>query len=179
MKTALTVISTLAATAIAAAFVPTAAGGDDGITLTSSQVAAQSEIAVTPDCLNRVRMAPVAIMTTAGPALAGPVTATTSIYSDGTVILSQFNAITGGSSVIRKQVPRAAVTNLQEDVLAFGALRQCDQPKRVADIPMTTLTVFTDGPTSIAHSVSYWLADGNLRFVEDRIVEFMNAQVLN
>ena len=99
------------------------------------------------------------------------------IYSNGLVILSEASGATGGSAAAQAVVGREQVQDLQRELRGLGAFRICDDQKTVADIPLTTVTVFHGEQSARADSYSYWIGTEEHQRVRDALQSFILEHV--
>lgn len=124
-------------------------------------------------CVDHIQVAPVLQMTHAGYTLTGPVMRSLHVDSSGLVIMSEQNPAGGGSSAQMFHVGPDRVRALAIQLEELEADSLCDARTQVYDVPLTTVTVFSGGADSRAHSYSYWLAEGGQRLVEEEITRFI------
>ena len=111
-----------------------------------------------------------------GSTLLGPLHYRATVYSDGLVTGSDCGGFGGGNSGGTAAASTTSVKKLQEALIAAGGLTLGDQQLTVADVPLTTVTVFgpsrKDGTTK-ANTFSYWLATGAYSQIGALINEFL------
>ena len=138
-------------------------------------------------CPNFIPVEPIVNYDVTGSTLLGPFHYRYTVYSTGFVTLSRQSAtplFEGeiaplGFGATTLSVPKEDVDQLKKDLRAAGAFQLCDQNLFVADIPMTTVTVFAGGTNSLAHTFSYWTGSGSYESVQEVLGEFQAAHFPN
>ena len=113
-------------------------------------------------CQDLLDQEPLVMFDVTGYTLAGLLHEHLCVYDNGVVTISR---VSGGTPIfpLTDAADIAFVTptqarNFHKQLVQGGALRACDEPLAVADLPMTTITVFHRGLTNDrAHTFSYWL----------------------
>ncbi|MFT7076513.1 MAG: hypothetical protein ACJA0P_002530 [Planctomycetota bacterium] len=146
----------------------------DGISASQSN---GFQLVESSDCFDTIQASPVVMMASAGATLLGPQMSSIAIYSNGLVILSEASGATGGSAAAQAVVGREQVQDLQRELRGLGAFRICDDQKTVADIPLTTVTVFHGEQSARAHSYSYWIGTEEHQRVRDALQSFILEHV--
>jgi hypothetical protein len=110
-----------------------------------------------------------------GGTLSGSVDSLLVVYSDGTARLS--SALGGsGNGSSQTAFVGAAARVLQRELVAAGALDQCDQETFVSDTPLSTLTVFGGRSLARSSSFSWFSADSpRLAAIESLLAAFAAA----
>lgn len=133
----------------------------------------QSGISIVPG-LGNFNREPVLIYNVTGSTLAGPFHRQVTVYTDGLVTGGECTGLFGSSSGGTTTVSAAQARKLQKDLVAAGGLKLGDKIQSVADLPLTTVTVFGRGSTT-SNTYSYFLADGDHAAVAQVIFDFVSA----
>lgn len=120
-------------------------------------------------CTNTLPQEPVLMYDVSGFGLGGQIHLHLSLYSNGLASISsapggiifpeQTSGGFGGFFDPKAEmvfVDPAAVAELAENLALAGAFKACDEDAIIADIPLTTVTVFRGETNSRAHTFSYW-----------------------
>lgn len=167
-------LSTVAALAALVASSPLAAPGD-GVSAQRAPVASPLDPGAGNDqCIDSIAVAPVLNVTSAGYTLAGPAMNSLQVYSNGLVVISQQSPVGGGSQAQMFNLSPQRVKDLADQLEELEAGSQCDARHQVYDVPLTTVTVYSSGATSRAHSFSYWIAEGSQQPIADEIQNFIH-----
>ena len=119
--------------------------------------------AVSPDRLTSavlapgIRQEPILNFDVSGSTLTGPFHSRLTVYNSGLITASQCSGFTGGNSAGTGYAAPAQVEKLRRELIDAGGLVLPDQNLSVADIPLTTVTVFNGGTNAKAHTFSYWV----------------------
>jgi len=116
----------------------------------------------TQPCQNTLDQEPLVMFDVTGYSLTGIIHEHLCVYDNGVVTISR---VSGGTPLfpLTNAADVAFVTptqarNLHKSLIQGGVLRACDEPLAVADLPMTTVTLFRSGRTDDrVHTFSYWL----------------------
>jgi len=121
-------------------------------------------------CTNTLPQEPVLIYDVSGFGFGGQIHLHLSLYTNG---LASISSAPGGVIFPEAQttggfggffepkaellyVDPAVVAQLAENLAAVGAFKACDEDAIIADIPLTTVTVFRGETNARAHTFSYW-----------------------
>jgi len=129
------------------------------------------------NCGNFHAREPVLMMDTTGSTLLGLYHRRLSVFTDGSVSMSEMS----GGHITEKYVdaqafyvPNGAIRNLQEDLAAANAFLLCDEPMTIFDAPMTTVTVFRGGTDALAHTFTYFFTGGVYGPVDAVVEKFID-----
>ena len=92
-----------------------------------------------------------------GSTFAGPFHQHLTVYSSGFASIARATSF-GAADAQTAQVPEAAILQLKSDLDALGARTLCDIPTVIADVPLTTITVFSGATDARAHTFSFFLS---------------------
>jgi hypothetical protein len=117
-------------------------------------------------CPNTLEQEPLLIYDVSGYGLAGVIHQHLAVYDNGVVSIS---SVSGGTPIFPSAnkadltyVPPATARDLAKSLVQAGARQICDEDIPVADLPLTTVTLFARGVTDDrAHTFSYWLPLSN------------------
>ena len=167
------------AKSIAASLVPALVAG--AILVTTAPRAETTQVAIGPvSVCNSIDSSPVLIYNFAGGTLTGTLHTQFAVYTNGLATISRVNNLvfpTGTDDVdaALTYVDPTLVKNLAKQLVKRGAFKLCDQSLAVADIPLTTITVINEGPTTRAHSFSYWVGSDEYAEVHALVQDFINT----
>lgn len=113
-------------------------------------------------CANTLEQEPLLMYDVSGFGLAGVIHRHLAVYDNGVVSIS---SVSGGTPLFPSAnkadityVPAATARALLKSVVQAGARGICDEDIAVADLPLTTITIFGRGNTDDrSHTFSYWL----------------------
>lgn len=160
------------------AYTATPAEAGDGGNATARRLGVVTDLSGTTGCADTIPSAPVLMMTTSGSTLAGPYMTSLTVYSDGLVLMSEAIGISGSSAAAQTRISAETVQGLERDLREAGAFRICDQVRPVADLPLTTVTVFADDASSTSHTYSYWIGSTAQQSIGQIINDFVLLEVL-
>jgi len=104
-----------------------------------------------------IRQEPVLNFDVSGSTLSGPFHSRLTVYNNGLITASQCSGFTGANSAGTGFATPAQVEKLRKELIDAGGLLLPDQNLSVADIPLTTVTVFKGNTNAKAHTFSYWV----------------------
>lgn len=139
----------------------------------------------TQPCADTLDQEPLLMFDVSGFTLTGVLHQHLCVYDNGVVSIS---SVSGGTPLfpLTNKADIAFVTptqarTLHKQVVQAGAFQACDEPIPVADLPLTTVTVFRAGRTDDrAHTWSYFLPQTpQTQNVENAILAFKNATFPN
>lgn len=125
-------------------------------------------------CANKIKTEPVVIYDVSGSTFAGPFHQHLTVYSSGFATLARSSSFSGIDAATA-QASLADVAQLRLDLRALGASTLCDIPTIVADVPLTTVTVFTGATDARAHTFSFFLSIKQQGAVKQLLEEFIGA----
>jgi hypothetical protein len=141
--------------------------------------AAAKQIDHRRECVNARVREPVLIYDATGSTLLGPSHTQLSVYSDGLTTLSRIDPLNPGSGrVAVRMLSTEAVDALASTLAAAGAGALCDDPLSVADMPLSTITVFgLPGMGAASRTFSYWEGLSGPTLLVDSILQgFVQAE---
>jgi len=137
----------------------------DGTPVTQSRAAAPSfQIGITQE--------PILNWDVTGGTLSGPFHTRLTVYNNGLVTGSSCTGLGGSNSAGTAYASTAEVEKLRKELIDAGGLKLADQNISVADIPLTTVTVFKGTTDASAHTFSYWIGTGNYGKIAQIISDF-------
>jgi len=123
-----------------------------------SQRGTSLSLAVSPaKCGNPIPVEPVVNFDVTGGTLAGPFHRRLTVYSNGAANVSTATTFPPSSDARTTNVSQSVVDDLRKALEDAGAFALCDQDISVADLPLSTVTVFEGGTDGTSHTYSYWL----------------------
>ena len=127
----------------------------------------------TPGCPNSLPHEPLVLYEVTGGTLLGPVDGFLAVYGDG---LARYSSSIDGSGPGSSQTVFVGTdaTLLQQDLIAAGAMSQCDQPDIANDVPQSTLTVFRANARR-ASTFSWFLPEGPTEEIQSILSSFIAA----
>jgi hypothetical protein len=133
---------------------------------------------MSPGCANIWDSEPIVIYNVQGSTFLEQVHSTLIVYSSGSVMYvnsTSSSSLRSGAQETSFSVDPRAARQLQMDLAAAGAFGACDGVAAGADIPLTTVTVFSGSTDALAHSFSFFdnLADPVYGEVQDILGEFI------
>ena len=118
---------------------------------------------------------PVLVFDVSGSTLTGPLHISYRVYNDGYIAGSECGGPFGVNSAGTAGASEAEVLALQKALIDAGGMSLPDQNLSVADIPLTTVTVFRGDTNARAHTFSYWTNDAEYAALGQVISDFMTA----
>ncbi|MEZ5977000.1 MAG: hypothetical protein R3F34_02115 [Planctomycetota bacterium] len=110
---------------------------------------------------NALQQEPVVMYDISGYTLTGVYHLHLMVYDNGATSISR---VSGGTPIFPMSnaadftyVTKQRVKQLAKDLAQAGAFQLCDEDALVADLPMTTVTVFRGTMDAKAHTFNYWL----------------------
>lgn len=130
-------------------------------------------------CEDTIDSHPVLLRTTSGSTLFGAVLQSIAIYSDGLVVVSEAHGSKGASAATQVRVDPSLVEGLALSLREQGAFLECDEPPGPQDLPLTTTTVFGQGPDASSHTYSHRFGNDNQREIQSLVDDFLLLEVLS
>lgn len=148
---------TLIAAGLATALATVMALRTDGSALAQDRATAIS-------ALNGIKMEPVLNYDVSGSTLTGPFHSRITVYNNGFITSSNcggFVSFAGSNNGAGTAMATPAqVSKLRKQLIDAGGLTLPDQNISVADLPLTTVTVFQGATNAKAHTFSFWAGFG-------------------
>ena len=119
-------------------------------------------------CPNPLPHEPLVIYEVTGSDFIGPVDSFLAVYSDG---LARHSSSVDGFSVTT--YVGSSAQSLHAELIAAGALQQCDAEDIGNDIPLSTLTVLRGASRQSGNSFSWFGAEGPVTSMEAALTEFI------
>ena len=133
-------------------------------------------LAAPTPCPNKIGFEPVVTYEVSGTTFAGPLYQHLTVYNNGHALFARKTTFTD-PVVEAVQVTPADVAQLRDDLAATGAFGLCDLPPQGADIPLTTITVFSGGTDARSHTFSFFFSAGGQAAAKQVIEAFITTHV--
>jgi hypothetical protein len=134
-----------------------------------------ADVAIPAPCENTIQREPVLVYELVGSTLIAQIDRTLYVYADGSLKLAEAQADSLGFCLRSQTTPRD-VQLLQQALVQAGGMRLCDDPRRVMDVPLNTLTLLRGDQDARAHTFSYWIGDGEYAQVDALIQQFIGER---
>jgi hypothetical protein len=138
----------------------------------SSQGTAAGPVAgpFTP-CPNPLPHEPLVVYELTGGALVGPVDSLLAVYSDG---LARYSSSLGsGPGFSFTAYVGSDAQSLHAELIAAGALKECDVEDVWNDVPLSTLTVLRGASRQSGNTFSWWVSEGPVASMEAALTAFI------
>ena len=122
-----------------------------------------------------IKQEPILNFDVSGSTLTGPLHSRLTVYNSGLISASQCSGFTGANSAGTGYATPAQVEKLRKELIAAGGMVLPDQNISVADLPLTTVTVFRGDTDAKAHTFSYWVGIKNYGTIAQIISDFALA----
>ena len=124
--------------------------------------------------LAQIVVEPVLNFDVTGSTLLGPIHLRLTVYNNGLITASQCG-LNGSNSAGTTVTSPAQVAQLRKDLIEAGGMTLPDQSLIVADLPLTTVTVFRGSTNSRSHTFSYWASFAEYAPIAQIINDFSAA----
>jgi hypothetical protein len=142
------------------------------VALVTAGNAIGGDLTTSPTIGAPIKREPVLMFDVTGSTLTGPIHFNYIVYNDGLVTGGTCGGFAGDNSAGTANATQADVAQLASDLIAAGGLKLPDQNLTVADVPLTTVTVFKGAEDARAHTFSYWLGVGSYAQINTVIADF-------
>lgn len=125
-------------------------------------------------CPNSFPHEPLVVYEISGSDFLGPVDSLLAVYSDG---LARYSSSMGaGPGFSFTEYVGTDGASLHAELIAAGALQQCDVEEIWSDVPLSTLTVLRGGSRQAGNTFSWFVAEGPpLTTMENALTAFIAA----
>jgi len=130
---------------------------------------------LTPISAGGIKLEPVLNFDVSGSTLTGPLHHRLTVYNNGLISASQCSGFSGANSAGTAFTTPALVEKLRRELINADGLSLPDQNISVADIPLTTVTVFKGNTNARAHTFSYWIGIKGYGKIAQIISDFSTA----
>ncbi len=130
---------------------------------------------LTPSIAAGIKLEPVLNFDVSGSTLTGPLHHRLTVYNNGLITASQCSGFSGANSAGTGFTTPALAEKLRKELIDAGGLTLPDQNLSVADIPLTTVTVFKGNTNAKAHTFSYWVGFKGYAKIAQIISDFSSA----